>query len=272
MISAPGKSPFRMFLLLGFSLACLGSAACAPSPKTASSDACPVDITRTSTTEVSVCGHLTKDLVDRLLTRLDGSVREITIFSPGGSSVEAIRLAERMDEDNINLRVRGLCASACAHFLFLPAKHVIVEPGSVVLFHHTDSAVAAAAQRAGLTIGAETAANVERERRFFVDQGLPVEMLIDPLVRIEPVCASRLSDNRLYVATLLRTYVPSRDIIDGLRENPMEGYWPLSSSEAGPIAEQIEPNSVPLVFGGESEFQVLDNNVSIPVCPKDFLS
>ncbi|MNU27055.1 hypothetical protein D3C71_154410 [compost metagenome] len=202
-------------------------------------------------------------MVDTAIGELDENARVVTITSTGGSGVDAIRLAEAMQARDISLAVKDICASACAHFLFLPADRALVHADSVVLFHHTDFALANAARRAGLDPSDASLARAEIQRKFYQSRSLPVSMLKDPLARIQPLCVGRLADERLYVTTGLRTYLPSRHAIDGLRARPLEGYWPSSASEAGPIAERYASESVPLVYGGTEDLIDLP---SLPQC------
>lgn len=222
---------------------------------------CPPGVSRPSSNEVRLCGSITPSMIDKAIGELDENTRIVTITSTGGSGVDAIRLAEAMQARDVTLAVQGICASACAHFLFLPAHHAVVHADSVVLFHHTDYALADAAKRAGLEPSDASLARAETQRIFYQSRKIPVSMLKDPLARIQPLCVGRLADERLYVTTGLRTYLPSRHAIDKLRSTPFEGYWPSSASEAGPIAERHASEAVPLVFGGT------ENPMDLPPLP-----
>lgn len=248
-------------------LAISALAGCARSTEVAEPPRCAPGARKFDGETVEVCGQLTPDAVDRAIALIDDDTRSIRVSSPGGSGVDAIRLSEQMTARNLRLDVVDICASACAHFLFLPAPAVSVEGRSVVLLHHTDFALVSAAEAAGLKPTAETQRRAERQRAFFIARGLPIALLTDAFVRTEPVCIGQTPDQRLFAMTRLRTHVPSADLLNRVRPTAVDGYWPTSAAEAGPIAETFAPEAVPLVYGGEGLIGI-DGLPSLPVCDK----
>jgi len=248
-------------------LAISALAGCARSTEVAEPPRCAPGARKIDGETVEVCGQLTPDAVDRAIALIDDDTRSIRVSSPGGSGVDAIRLSEQMTARNLRLDVVDICASACAHFLFLPAPAVSVEDRSVVLLHHTDFALVSAAEAAGLKPTAETQRRAERQRAFFIARGLPIALLTDAFVRTEPVCIGQTPDQRLFAMTRLRTHVPSADLLNRVRPTAVDGYWPTSAAEAGPIAETFAPEAVPLVYGGEGLIGI-DGLPSLPVCDK----
>lgn len=214
---------------------------------------------------VEVCGQLTPDVIDGAIALIDDDIKSIRVSSPGGSGVDAIRLSEQMIARNLRLNVVDICASACAHFLFLPAPAVSVEDQSVVLLHHTDFALVSAAEASGLKATAETQRRAERQRAFFVARGLPIALLTDAFVRTEPVCIGQTPDQRLFAMTRLRTHMPTLDMVNNIRAVAVDGYWPKNAAEAGPIVETFAPEAVPLVYGGEGLIGV-KGLPSLPIC------
>ncbi|OMG60717.1 hypothetical protein BJP32_01455 [Brevundimonas sp. ZS04] len=214
---------------------------------------------------IEVCGQLTPDVIDGAIALIDDDTRSIRVSSPGGSGVDAIRLSEQMIARNLRLDVVDICASACAHFLFLPAPAVSVEDQSVVLLHHTDFALVSAAEASGLKAAAETQRRAERQRAFFVARGLPIALLTDAFVRTEPVCIGQTPDQRLFAMTRLRTHMPTVDMVNNIRAAAVDGYWPKNAAEAGPIVETFAPEAVPLVYGGEGLIGV-ESLPSLPIC------
>ncbi|WP_433952619.1 hypothetical protein [Brevundimonas diminuta] len=208
---------------------------------------------------------MTPDVIDGAIALIDDDTRSIRVSSPGGSGVDAIRLSEQMIARNLRLDVVDICASACAHFLFLPAPAVSVEDQSVVLLHHTDFALVSAAEASGLKATAETQRRAERQRAFFVARGLPIALLTDAFVRTEPVCIGQTPDQRLFAMTRLRTHMPTVDMVNNIRAAAVDGYWPKNAAEAGPIVETFAPEAVPLVYGGEGLIGV-ESLPSLPIC------
>jgi len=63
------------------------------------------------------CGVISKEAVDQV-TSID-SLKTITMTSRGGTGIEAIRLANHLNENDIQLVLEEYCLSACAQFLML---------------------------------------------------------------------------------------------------------------------------------------------------------
>ena len=81
-------------------------------------------------------GRISKTSVSEFLAKNGGKqLREIVIFSDGGEVLPAITLGHWISERRINLRVRGLCMSACANYIFTAASHKFIEKGALVLWH-----------------------------------------------------------------------------------------------------------------------------------------
>jgi len=96
-------------------------------------------------------------------------------------------------------------------------------------------------------------------------RGLPIALLTDAFVRTEPVCIGQTPDQRLFAMTRLRTHVPSVDLLNRLRLTAVDGYWPKSAAEAGPIAETFAPEAVSLVYGDEGLIGAEDL-LGLPIC------
>ena len=79
---------------------------------------------------MSVAGH------DRLLglaRRRD--ISELVISSPGGSAYWGIKIGEIVYEYDWNVRVRVMCFSACANYVFPAGRTKIIEEGGIVGWH-----------------------------------------------------------------------------------------------------------------------------------------
>lgn len=60
---------------------------------------------------------------------------EFSVASEGGEVLAAIRLARWIKSKNLNVRVRTMCYSGCANYLFLAGNNKIIEPGAFVAWH-----------------------------------------------------------------------------------------------------------------------------------------
>lgn len=61
---------------------------------------------------------------------------KLIVTSTGGDPSYGIKIAKLLLEHEITVVVRGVCLSACASYIFLPASHRVIEPRSIVGFHH----------------------------------------------------------------------------------------------------------------------------------------
>jgi hypothetical protein len=79
-------------------------------------------------------GSITEESVRNFKKKyVDIEIKYLDISSGGGQLLPSIELADWVREKNIVVKIRGICASACANFVF-PAAHekLIVSPGLVI--------------------------------------------------------------------------------------------------------------------------------------------
>jgi|GEM_PF-5979954 len=63
------------------------------------------------------CEDISTESVDKVVSL--GNLKTLTMTSRGGTSIEAIRLANYLNQNNIKLILEEYCLSACAQFLML---------------------------------------------------------------------------------------------------------------------------------------------------------
>jgi hypothetical protein len=82
-------------------------------------------------------GPISDESVDAFIKSNDQnpSLTEIQISSQGGDIKAALRFAQWIKEKNIDVRVRTICYSACANYIFLAGKNKILSPRSAVVWH-----------------------------------------------------------------------------------------------------------------------------------------
>ena len=85
--------------------------------------------------EVCLNGRIDQSLVSEF-SRISIVRHEILVLeSPGGDVESALRIAEQVHKLDMSVVVPGLCASACANYLFVAGAKKFVLPGGVVGFH-----------------------------------------------------------------------------------------------------------------------------------------
>jgi len=82
-------------------------------------------------------GNITDESVERFIAKYENrsDITELQIASQGGDVKAAIRFAHWVHKKGLNVRVRTLCYSACANYVFIAGKNKVLEPGSFVAWH-----------------------------------------------------------------------------------------------------------------------------------------
>lgn len=82
-------------------------------------------------------GKIVDKSVDKFLTDYGArsDLTEFSVASEGGEVLAAIRLARWIKRKNLNVRVRTICYSGCANYLFVAGKKKIIETGAFVAWH-----------------------------------------------------------------------------------------------------------------------------------------
>ena len=64
-----------------------------------------------------------------------GNISELAITSPGGTVFWGIKIGEIVYENGWDVRVRGLCMSSCANYVFPAGRNKVIEDGGIVGWH-----------------------------------------------------------------------------------------------------------------------------------------
>lgn len=113
-------------------MACLLlTTSCAPSPSAASA----ASITRDGG-GLWFMGSFDKDTARDLVAQLRPG-DTLIIKSPGGEQDAALEVGRAIVERNVSVVVNAECFSACALYVYLPAKNRKINPGGYVWFHNT---------------------------------------------------------------------------------------------------------------------------------------
>jgi hypothetical protein len=114
---------------------------------------------------------------------------EVIIESRGGDRAPAIALAQYIQSHRVAVTVRGLCASACAQYVWIASSRRRVVPGSVIVFHN--SAVAMKALLSGdpdRSVSHFYDDQAQAELTLYHERGIDTRLLLWPLYRMVPVC------------------------------------------------------------------------------------
>lgn len=93
------------------------------------------EVKRIDATRVKFEGRIGSVSAHVLLNTLKPDVKELIIYSPGGDASYAAVIGSYINEHQIAIVVDGLCASACANYVFLASPKKTLLTGSVLGFH-----------------------------------------------------------------------------------------------------------------------------------------
>lgn len=188
---------------------------------------CPSVVTRVDATTVWLCGRLEDGVAEQLSRLLQPPDTTLIITSGGGLPLYAVEVANIVREKNLRLVVRGICTSACAHFLFMTIDDVLVDQGALVGFHRSNSFVARISSNLGEIPTPMASAGANAEQLLYDKAGLDRRFLFLPGLQVQPLCVTRGGgdDNSNLIASRYRFSVPSRQTINRFRHKPFNGFW-----------------------------------------------
>jgi len=160
-------------------------------------------------------GEINAGKVAAALDLLRHSPGNLVVTSAGGDPAAAMALGRALRDHNSTVTVRGYCLSACATYVLAGAKLIRIERGSLVGYHHTDTAIFS-------VLGAHLAdpkplkSRADAELAFIREMGVSAELLQAPLAAMHPVCydvftARAGAAYNGAVRTDKNLYVPSAD-------------------------------------------------------------
>ena len=184
---------------------------------------------------LELTGSISSESLERLKRSLTLSTRRLIVNSAGGRIPEAIQLGALVRSYDLEVVVDGICLSACAHFIFLPAKRKRLQPNSVVAFHQTATAISdVLASSARPELAAVYLPVAEQEQNFYRSAGISRSALVDPFLMIKPTCyweskeRPMNSEYRTSTVTEFTFYVPALQELYDLGVSEIAGTWPAS--------------------------------------------
>ncbi len=84
---------------------------------------------------IGFVGCISEDSARLLIIAIEEKPRDLVLQSEGGAVEAALRVAEKIQQYSLNIRIRGYCHSSCANYILPAAKHVTVEDNSAIILH-----------------------------------------------------------------------------------------------------------------------------------------
>ena len=212
-----------------------------------------------SADEVRINGHINAAIAAQLHDTLSQGEHTIRVTSGGGDPLPSLALARDIRRHHASLIVDGVCAGACANFLFPAAEKRTIMPNALVIFSGTASALLALVppEKRG-TLDADYAPAASQETALLSETGVNQSLLLEPLLRLGLSCYSLTSKNvsgKSYInyRSDFVGWVPSRAVLAhaGIR---VSGFWPTTEAQFQAAMASAFPGGARgnIAFAGQS--------------------
>lgn len=200
-----------------------------------------------SSVEIPVAGHINAEMAARLHPLLnDGKPHTVRVSSSGGDDLPALALAQDIRRNHAILVVDGVCAGACANYLFVAAARRIVQPGALVIFGGSATARLAMVPPERIKeVTDDDVKTAQLEKQLLKEAGINPALLLEPLLRLQTDCFSLTSHDRSGKAYInyrahFVGWVPSRSHLARMGV-AVTGFWPDSVSQFQAILQGAFP-------------------------------
>lgn len=220
-----------------------------------------------------ICAPITDSVVAQVSEQLTPTDREVILTSDGGPQIPAIALADLLRERGVTVRVRQFCLSSCSTYVMAMVNAVVVDPYTVVAFHHTAAfAIDAVAARNGLAEDCIQRRMARAERDAYRAAGRDDRMLDRIAMAVEPRCAGMRDVSgrpEAYLDYRWSWYIPDRETARHIYGDRISGHWMKDADEAASILRMSldRPNDT-VRFGplpsGESRPEII--GPGLPEC------
>lgn len=199
--------------------------------------------------ELRIDGHITAAIATKIHAALARGPHIVHVTSTGGDQLASLALARDIHSVHATLIVDGICGGPCANYLFPAAAKRSVSPGGLVIFSGTaTAALAMVPPDKANTVGDGYAKAAREEKALFGEAGLDPALLLEPQLRLHPICYSLTSKDAAgksyinYRAEFIG-WVPSRAYLAraGVRT---EGFWPANPGQFQTALQKAFPGGV----------------------------
>ena len=181
------------------------------------------------------CGRLDGEFVKFLSANVSPEIRTLTVTSYGGQFHAARNALEIIEAKGLRIVVEGVCASACAQFLFIPASRGEVLPGAILVMHTSSTSMRAMRLRKDWSEYERLLplmdAAAQEEMAFYLERGLDPQLLLAPALAMQIACVSEKVDwtepqwpKVDYFARYL-WWAPRKAELERFGMKPKDGFW-----------------------------------------------
>jgi hypothetical protein len=155
----------------------------------------PPAVTRVTRDIITIEGSVTPEVAAKFAALQGQDVRILTIYSGGGDPPSARAVGRVVHQRHLDVTVTGVCAGACAKYIFLAGAQRVLAPGSVVAFSDSAASLSLlAANDPEPAVRAIYAGEAAADRSYYQELGLPERLLYDPQTAMETQCYAVLRD------------------------------------------------------------------------------
>jgi len=247
--------------LMAMTMLFLSGACTAESPKAAVGP----DLSEATST-ITLRGVIDDNMVASFKSQLTDSTKVVAISSAGGKNKDALELAELVSQRGLTVEVKDICASSCAHLIFIAGHRRVVDSGAIVVFHNTVRSMIVLGETLGVSAPDDFLPQFrllqDREEQLYRASGVSTQLLVDPEAAMLPICMSfrRAAGEKLQwaVVRVYRGWVPTRDYL--LRAGvTFDGFWPSSQESVERLVQRFSASDASYIRYG------LVNHLATPV-------
>lgn len=178
---------------------------------------------------IRFCGDINAASVMAAIGHLErASNKRLVIDSTGGSTKDAMVLAQYIRENKIDVFVNLVCLSACSQFLVISAPRVAFRDASIVGFHDTQYATNIILGSKSIVAGMIEEA--DSELAFYRSVGVDDSLSTRPIASLNPECIENRAEyavsGRLLVKMKKQYIMPGRESFARFYHGTMLTDWP----------------------------------------------
>ena len=210
---------------------------------------------RIETDNIFVSGPTDAEMLFKIKNAASLGVKNIMINSRGGRESIALDISEVIENNRMNLIIKGACTSACSQYLMVAASRVKISENSIVSFHLNSFGILKIVRKRDIKIFnlKEIESNSNRAKELYLRKGVSLKLLENSTYQVEPICIERSQ----FGEKLINKYdfwIPSSEYLSnsGFR---FEGFWPRNIDEADHLVNQYSINGTKYKFGSHNKIQ-----------------
>lgn len=186
---------------------------------------------------IIVEGKIDADLAKSVVIALsqNDNLTTMVISSPGGDARAGLAIGSVVSQAGLDVTVRGICASACAQYVFVAGGNKRVEEGGIIALHSSPSAMKAVLERSPYKAESGVFSDVaEAEVSFYRNLGVNMHFPLVAASQMTPICALRIGNEiggaaeQYGVGWAASAFIPSPAQLRSLGVEDIEGNWPSS--------------------------------------------